>query len=56
MTQASDHATTTPRVVPLAPEHRAAWERLYAGYAAFYRVEQTPAMRATVGVDQRSRS
>jgi GNAT superfamily N-acetyltransferase len=35
-------------VVPLAAEHRAAWEELYAGYAAFYRVEQTPAMRATV--------
>ena len=35
-------------VVPLAPGHRAAWEELYAGYAAFYRVEQTPAMRATV--------
>jgi GNAT superfamily N-acetyltransferase len=35
-------------VVPLAPGHRAAWEELYAGYAAFYRVEQTPAMRSTV--------
>ena len=35
-------------VVPVAVEHRAAWEELYAGYAAFYRVEQTPAMRATV--------
>jgi GNAT superfamily N-acetyltransferase len=35
-------------VVPMAPEHRAAWEQLYAGYAAFYQVEQTPAMRATV--------
>jgi GNAT superfamily N-acetyltransferase len=35
-------------VVPLAPGHRAAWERLYAGYAAFYKVEQTEAMRATV--------
>jgi GNAT superfamily N-acetyltransferase len=34
-------------VVPLAPEHRAGWERLYAGYAAFYKVEQTAAMRAT---------
>jgi len=22
-------------VVPLAPEHHAGWERLYAGYAAF---------------------
>ena len=27
---------------------RAVWDRLYAGYAAFYRVEQTPAMRDTV--------
>ncbi len=35
-------------VVPVAAEHRAAWEELYAGYAAFYRVEQTAAMRATV--------
>lgn len=36
------------RVVAPAPEHRAAWERLYAGYAAFYRVEQTPEMRERV--------
>ena len=36
------------RVVPPAPEHRADWERLYASYAAFYGVEQTAAMRATV--------
>lgn len=27
---------------------RAEWERLYAGYAAFYRVDQTPEMRARV--------
>jgi len=27
---------------------RAAWERLYAGYAEFYRVTQTPDMRARV--------
>jgi GNAT superfamily N-acetyltransferase len=27
---------------------RPAWEELYAGYAAFYKVSQTPAMRATV--------
>ena len=36
------------RVVPLRPEHRPDWERLYAGYAAFYKVEQTPQMRETV--------
>jgi GNAT superfamily N-acetyltransferase len=36
------------RVVPVAAEHRAEWECLYAGYAAFYRGEQTPAMRAIV--------
>lgn len=36
------------RIVPLAVGHRAEWEKLYAGYAAFYRVEQTPEMRATV--------
>lgn len=35
-------------VIPLATEHREAWERLYAGYAAFYRVTQTPEMRARV--------
>jgi len=27
---------------------RAAWEQLYAGYAAFYKVTQTPEMRETV--------
>jgi ribosomal protein S18 acetylase RimI-like enzyme len=36
------------RVVPLEARHRADWERLYAGYATFYRVTQTPEMRATV--------
>ncbi|WP_203075118.1 GNAT family N-acetyltransferase [Falsiroseomonas ponticola] len=35
-------------VIPLAPGHREAWERLYAGYADFYRVTQTPEMRARV--------
>lgn len=35
-------------VVPVATAHRAAWGRLYAGYAAFYKVEQTEAMRETV--------
>lgn len=32
----------------LDPADREAWERLYAGYAAFYGVAQTPGMRATV--------
>ena len=36
------------RIVPLAERHREAWERLYAGYAAFYKVAQTPEMRARV--------
>ncbi len=36
------------RIVPLAERHRADWERLYAGYAAFYKVAQTPEMRARV--------
>ena len=35
-------------IVPLAERHRADWERLYADYAEFYRVTQTPEMRATV--------
>jgi ribosomal protein S18 acetylase RimI-like enzyme len=35
-------------VVRLLPEHRSDWERLYAGYAAFYKVAQTPEMRETV--------
>lgn len=36
------------RIVPLEPRHRADWERLYAGYAAFYKVDQTQAMRDAV--------
>jgi ribosomal protein S18 acetylase RimI-like enzyme len=36
------------RVVPIRPEHRSDWERLYAGYAAFYKVAQTPEMREVV--------
>ncbi len=35
-------------VVPVGERHRADWERLYAGYAAFYKVEQTQAMRERV--------
>lgn len=33
---------------PLEHRHRADWERLYAGYAAFYKVTQTPEMRGRV--------
>jgi len=40
--------TDTLRILPTAPHHRAAWDRLYAGYAAFYRVTQTPEMRDRV--------
>lgn len=35
-------------VIPVRPEHRARWDELYAGYAAFYRVDQTPEMRDRV--------
>lgn len=41
-------ATSPPQIVPVAEAHRADWERLYAGYAAFYRVTQTAEMRARV--------
>lgn len=33
---------------PPVANDRPEWERLYAGYAAFYKVTQTPEMRATV--------
>ncbi|HYZ31065.1 MAG TPA: GNAT family N-acetyltransferase [Crenalkalicoccus sp.] len=36
------------RILPLEPRHRADWERLYAGYAGFYRAKQTPEMRERV--------
>jgi hypothetical protein len=36
------------QVIPLRPEHRKDWDRFYAGYAAFYKVEQTPQMRDIV--------
>jgi GNAT superfamily N-acetyltransferase len=36
------------RIERLAARHRDDWERLYAGYAEFYRVTQTAEMRATV--------
>jgi GNAT superfamily N-acetyltransferase len=35
-------------ILPLQGRHREAWERLYAGYAEFYRVAQTPEMRGRV--------
>ena len=40
--------TASLRIVPLAPHHRPRWEILYAGYAEFYRVTQTPEMRERV--------
>jgi hypothetical protein len=36
------------RILPVSAGHRADWERLYAGYAAFYRVTQTAEMRDQV--------
>lgn len=33
---------------PVAPTDKPGWEKLYKGYAAFYKVEQTQAMRDTV--------
>jgi GNAT superfamily N-acetyltransferase len=41
-------ANTNMRVVPVAPEHRADWDHLFAGYAAFYKVAQTDEMRERV--------
>lgn len=38
----------TVEVRPVAAADRAAWDALYAGYAAFYKVTQTDAMRDTV--------
>jgi GNAT superfamily N-acetyltransferase len=35
-------------IVRPAAEHRAGWDRLYQGYAEFYEVAQTPAMRDRV--------
>jgi ribosomal protein S18 acetylase RimI-like enzyme len=35
-------------VRPLREDDRPDWERLYEGYAAFYKVTQTPKMRHTV--------
>ena len=36
------------RIVPIAAGHRAGWDVLYAGYAAFYKVDQTDGMRDRV--------
>ena len=36
------------KIVPLDARHRADWERLYAGYAEFYKATQTPEMRQKV--------
>lgn len=36
------------QIRPVAPQDRAQWDRLYAGYAEFYKVAQTPKMRETV--------
>lgn len=36
------------RIVPPEERHRADWDVLYAGYAEFYRVAQTPEMRDRV--------
>lgn len=38
----------TISIRPVQPEDREAWGRLYRGYAAFYRVEQSEEMRACV--------
>jgi GNAT superfamily N-acetyltransferase len=35
-------------VVAISDAHKEGWEELYRGYAAFYKVEQTPEMRARV--------
>ena len=39
---------TSFRIIPLEARHRADWDRLYAGYAEFYGVTQTPEMRDRV--------
>ena len=40
--------TSDVTIRPVAGADREAWDRLYAGYAEFYKVEQTSAMRDTV--------
>jgi GNAT superfamily N-acetyltransferase len=46
MTTASPPHPVSTR--PLAPTDRPVWEQLYQGYAGFYKVTQTAAMRETV--------
>ncbi|KAI9019734.1 acetyltransferase, GNAT family [Hyaloraphidium curvatum] len=41
-------AAVTVKIVPATAEHFAAWSKLYAGYAEFYKVAQTPEMRERV--------
>ncbi|MGH6816572.1 MAG: GNAT family N-acetyltransferase, partial [Hyphomicrobiaceae bacterium] len=43
-------ANASPPFTVVRPDagHRAAWDRLFAGYAAFYKVAQTPEMRDRV--------
>ena len=41
-------AARLPEVRAIEARDRDDWDRLYEGYAAFYRVEQTPAMRDAV--------
>lgn len=36
------------RTVPMAEDHRQAWEKLYEAYAVFYKKKQTPKMRERV--------
>ncbi len=38
----------TVTVRPITAADRPAWEQLFAGYATFYKVDQTPHMRETV--------
>lgn len=40
--------TSQLKIRAIQPTDRAQWDSLYTGYAAFYQVEQTPAMRDTV--------
>jgi len=39
---------TDIHIVPVGQEHWDDWQKLFAGYAAFYKVDQTPEMRERV--------